>query len=301
MGPMVSPTLLILAAGSGSRYGGQKLVEPIGYDGEKIMDYSIFDARHAGFGKIVLVIRRDMEKYVKERVAERFGKHLAVEYAYQEIADLPSSFRTPPGRTKPWGTTQAILTASSLIHEPFAVINANDFYGAQSYHALAHHLLSGTTDYAMVAFVLRNTLSDYGAVARGVCRVSDCGFLEDILELKNVERDGGHASNTDADGQETTLTGNELVSMNMWGFTPHVFGQLRESFQRFLEQNGTDLEAECLIPNTMNEMIHAGQARVKALRCGDSWFGVTYREDHPRAVESIRQLIKCGYYPKKLW
>jgi NDP-sugar pyrophosphorylase family protein len=301
MEPMASPTLLILAAGSGSRYGGQKLVEPIGYDGEKIMDYSIFDARHAGFGKIVLVIRRDAEKRTKELVAERFGKHFAVEYVYQDLADLPPGFQVPAGRTKPWGTTHAILTASSAIHEPFAVINANDFYGAQSYHALAHHFESGTTDYAMVAFVLRNTLSDYGAVARAICQVSDCGFLENIVELKNVERDGGHASSTDADGQETTLTGNELVSMNMWGFTPHVFGQLRESFLKFLELNGTDLEAECLIPNTVNELLQANQARIKVLRCGDSWFGVTYREDHPRAVESIRQLIKCGYYPKKLW
>jgi dTDP-glucose pyrophosphorylase len=299
--PMVSPTLLILAAGSGSRYGGQKLVEPIGYEGEKIMDYSIFDARHAGFGKIVLVIHREMEKYVKERVAERFGKHIAVEYVYQDLADLPPGFQAPAGRTRPWGTTHAILKASSVIHEPFAVINVNDFYGAQCYQALAHHLQSGTTDYAMVGFVLRNTLSDYGAVARGICQVSDCGFLDNIVELKNVERDGGHASNTDADGQETRLTGNELVSMNMWGFTPHVFGQLRESFQSFLEMNSTDLDAECLIPNTVNELLQTGQARVKVLRCGDSWFGITYREDHPRAVESIRQLIKCGYYPKKLW
>ncbi len=298
---MVNPTLLVLAAGMGSRYGGLKLVEPVGPSGETIMDYSIYDARRAGFGRVVFVIRTGIEQRVKEMVGARFEKRLAVEYVFQELAKLPPRFQVPAGRTKPWGTTHAILMAANTIHEPFAVINVDDFYGAESYRALAHHLQSGTTDYAMVGFVLRNTLSEFGAVARGVCQVNSDGFLENIVELKSIERVGGHASNTDATGRETRLTGNEIVSMNMWGFTPQVFDQLREQFQKFLQLNNTDLEAECYIPSTVNELLMARQARVKVLHCNDSWFGVTYREDHTRAVESIRHLIEAGNYPKRLW
>lgn len=298
---MVCPSLLILAAGTSSRYGGEKLIEPVGYDGEKIMDFSIYDARHAGFGRIVLVIRREMEHRVKELVGARFGKHMAVEYVYQELANLPPGFQAPVGRTKPWGTTHAILSAASVIHEPFVAINVDDFYGAEIFRAMAHHFQSGTADFAMAGFVLRNTLSDFGAVARGVCRVNGRGFLEEIVELKNVEREGGHARNTDAEGRETRLTGDEIVSMNMWGFTPQVFGLLRKHFEKFLQLHGAELEAECLIPNTVNELLTAGEARVKVLYCGDTWFGVTYREDHPRAVENVRRLIETGYYPRRLW
>jgi NDP-sugar pyrophosphorylase family protein len=298
---MVSPTLLILAAGMGGRYGGLKLTEPVGPGGETIVDYSIYDARRAGFGRIVFVIRRDIEQQVKEMAGARFGRHLAVEYVYQELAKLPPGFHVPAGRTKPWGTTHAILMAASTIREPFAVMNVDDFYGPESYRALVHHLQAGTTDYAMVGYVLRNTLSDFGVVARAVCQVSSDGFLEKIVELKGIEREGGHARNTEAADGEARLTGNEIVSMNMWGFTPQAFDQLREHFQKFLQLHGADPEAECFIPNTVNEMLVAREARIKVLRSSDSWFGVTYREDHPRAVESIRHLIEAGYYPKKLW
>jgi dTDP-glucose pyrophosphorylase len=298
---MVSPTLLILAAGAGSRYGGLKITEPVGPGGETIMDYSIYDARRAGFGRIAIVIRRDIEQRVKEVVNARYEKRLAVEYVYQEVAKLPPGFRVPAGRTKPWGTTHAILMAASVVHEPFAVINGHDFYGAESYRAMAHHLQSGTPDYAMAGYVLRNTLSEFGAVARGVCQVSGDGYLEHIVELKNIERVGGHAVNTDAAGEETRLTGDEVVSMNMWGFTPQVFEALREQFQGYLRHTSVDLEGECLIPSTVNELVQAGQARVKVLRSPDTWFGVTYREDHPRAVASLRRLIETGHYPKRLW
>jgi hypothetical protein len=301
MKPMVTPTLLILAAGMGSRYGGPKQFDPVGPDGETIMDYSIYDAHRAGFGKVVFVIRPDNEQPFKQMVGARFSKRIAVEYVFQTLGKLLPGLAVPAGRTKPWGTTHAILMAANAIHEPFAVINSDDFYGAESYRALARHLQSGTTDYAVVGFVLRNTLSEFGAVARGVCQVNANGFLENIVELKNIERDGGHARNTDAEGRETRLAGNEVVSMNMWGFTPQVFGQLREHFQKFLQLNGTDLEAECYIPSTVSELLVAGQARVKVLRTLDSWFGVTYREDQPRAVESIRRLIEGGYYPRRLW
>ena len=298
---MQSPTLLVLAAGMGSRYGGLKLIEPVGPGGEAILDYSIYDARRAGFGRIVLVIRKGIELQIKERISARFEKHLSVEYVFQEVNRLPPGFHLPAGRVRPWGTTHAILMAAGAIHEPFAVINVDDFYGAESYRTLANHLQSNTTDYATIGLVLRNTLSEFGTVARGVCEVDSNGYLQGILELKNIEREGGHAKDIDAEGRETKLTGNETVSMNMWGFTPEVFPQLGEQFENFLEVHGTSLEAECFVPNTVNNLLSTRQARVRVLRCADSWFGVTYREDHSRAVERIRHLVEAGHYPKKLW
>ena len=298
---MVTPTLLVLAAGMGSRYGGPKQFDPVGPDGEAIMDYSIYDAHRAGFGRVVFVIRKENEQPFKQVVGARYQKRIAVEYVFQELGKLLPASSVPSSRTKPWGTTHAILMAASTIHEPFAVINSDDFYGAESYRALARHLQSGTEDYAMVGFVLRNTLSEFGAVARGVCQVDGDGYLQNIVELKSIERQGGHASSTDAEGLETRLTGNEVVSMNIWGFTPKVFPLLHGHFQKFLQVNGSDLKAECYIPSTVNEMLVAGEARVKVLHTHDSWFSVTYREDHPRAVESIRRLIEAGNYPKRLW
>jgi UTP-glucose-1-phosphate uridylyltransferase len=296
-----SPTLLILAAGMGSRYGGLKQMDPVGPCGETIIDYSIYDAIRAGFGKLVFVIRKDFEQQFRETVGARFEKRVAVEYAFQSLDSLPAGFSVPPGRTKPWGTAHAILTAADIVHEPFAVINADDFYGAASYRALATHLQSGSTDSAMVGFVLRNTLSDAGSVARGVCSVNSDGYLRNVVELTKIERDGAGARNTDASGQVIHLTGDEAVSLNMWGFPPAVFALLREYFQKFLEQNGTDTKAECFIPSAVSEWILAGQTKVKVLHTGDLWFGVTYREDRPRVVENICRLISGGIYPERLW
>jgi NDP-sugar pyrophosphorylase family protein len=301
MDAMVTPTLLVLAAGMGSRYGGLKQLDPVGPDGETIMDYSIFDARRAGFGKIVFVIRKDTEEAFKEKIGARYEKRVPVEYVFQEVGKLIPGFSLPKGRTKPWGTTHAILMAANTIHEPFAVINSDDFYGAGSFRVLAQHLQSGTPDDAMVGFVLRNTLSEFGAVARGVCHVSEDGYLQDIAELKSIEREGARITNIDSEGQETVLKGGELVSMNMWAFTPQIFPQLYEHFQRFLKRYNDDLNAECYIPSTVNSLIQAGQARVKVLRSGNEWFGVTYREDHPRVVQSIGRLIEGGTYPRRLW
>jgi UTP-glucose-1-phosphate uridylyltransferase len=268
---------------------------------ETILDYSVYDAIRAGFGKAVFVIRRDMEESFKEIAAARFEKHIAVEYVFQELDTLPSGFSVPAGRTRPWGTTHAVLMAAEVIGEPFAVINADDFYGAEGYRVLARHLVSGVADYAMVGFVLRNTLSEFGAVARGVCQVSRDSFLERVVELTGIERDGAHAKNTDAAGKVTWLTGDEIVSMNMWGFTPRVFGQLREYFQRFLEVRGKEMQPECYLPSAVNECVQSGSARVRVLHTRDSWFGITYREDHPRVVESIGRLVREGFYPKRLW
>jgi NDP-sugar pyrophosphorylase family protein len=296
-----SPTLLVLAAGMGSRYGGLKQIDPVGPAGETIIDYSIFDALRAGFGKLVFVIRKDIEDAFRETVGSRFEKRMAVEYVFQSLEDIPPRFTVPAGRTKPWGTTQAILVGADAVHEPFAAINADDFYGAESFRVIAAHLTSGSPDYAMIGFVLRNTLSEFGTVARGVCQLADGDYLKSIVEYLAIQRDGDSVKNTDANGQVTRLTGNEPVSLNFWGFTPRIFDQLRESFEAFLEQNGSDPKRECLIPTTMNDLVSAGKARVKVLPAQGSWFGVTYREDRPRVVEDIRALVAAGAYPEKLW
>src|SRR5258707_10692685 len=251
---MTPPTLLVLAAGIGNRYGGLKQIDPVGPHGETIIDYSIYDALRAGFAKVVFVIRKDIEHAFKHAVGARFEGHIAVEYVFQELDRLPPGFSVPVGRTRPWGTLHAVLMAAETINEPFAVINADDFYGSEGYRVLAQHLQSGTADYAMVGFLLRNTLSDFGSVSRGVCRVDGDDFLQGVVELTNIERDGAHARNTDSSGRITTLSGDEVVSMNMWGFTPHVFGQVREHFQKFLKLDGSDIQSESYLPSKLNEL-----------------------------------------------
>ena len=298
---MTKPTLLILAAGMGSRYGGLKQIDPVGPAGETIIDYSIYDALRAGFGKLVFVIRHDIEQQFREIIGARFEKRVAVEYVFQELDKLPPGFSVPTGRTKPWGTTHAILLAEDAIREPFAAINADDFYGQQAYRLLAEHLTSGTADYAMAGFILRNTLSEFGSVARGVSRVDGNNYLTSIVEMTKIEPDGKGAKNSDADGNIIKLTGNEAVSMNFWGFTPALFPQLRARFTGFLKKSGQEQKSECYIPATVGELVSGGQAKVKVLRTNDSWFGVTYREDRPRVVESVRKLIARGDYPEKLW
>jgi hypothetical protein len=297
----MKPTLLVLAAGMGSRYGGLKQIDPVGPHGETIIDYSIYDAVRAGFEKLVFVIRQDIAVQFKEIIGARFEKHIAVEYVFQELDKLPPGFSVPVGRTKPWGTTHAILMAEDTVHEPFAAINADDFYGPQAYRLLAQHLQSGSGDAAMVGFTLRNTLSDFGSVARGVCRVNDEDYLQTVVELTKIEPDGAGAKNTDADGQVTKLGGYEAVSMNFWGFRPAIFAPLKTRFHQFLQLHGKDLKSECYIPSVVNDMVAAGELRVKVLRTDDSWFGVTYREDRPRVVGNIGKLIAAGEYPEKLW
>jgi dTDP-glucose pyrophosphorylase len=301
MKSMTSPTLLVLAAGMGNRYGGLKQIDPVGPCGETIMDYSIYDALDAGFGKLVFVIRKEIEQPFKRVVGARFEKRIAVEYVYQELDSLPLGFPPPSGRSRPWGTAHAILMGSSAIDEPFAVINADDFYGKEGFRMLARHLQSGATEYAMVGFALRHTLSEFGAVARGICQVNNSGFLEGVVEWTGIERDDDSAINTDSAGLVARLTGDEVVSMNMWGFTPRIFAQLRELFQRFLELNGSSPQAEFYITSAVNELVLSGRARVMVLQTRDSWFGVTYRDDHPRVVENIGRLIQDGCYPKRLW
>ena len=301
MNPTTSPTLLVLAAGLGSRYGSLKQMDPVGPYGEVIVEYSIYDALRAGFAKVVFVIRQDIEQSFKMTVGARFEKRVEVEYVFQELDKLPPGFSVPIGRTKPWGTLHAVLAAAGTINGPFAVINADDFYGAESYRSLVRHLQSDLLNYAMAGFVLRNTLSDFGPVSRGVCQVDGNDFLQGIVELTNIVRDGVHAKNADATGLVTKLSGDEVVSMNMWGFTPHIFEQLRVQFQKFLGRTASDLSSESYLPGAVNELVASRRARVMVLYTGDPWYGITYREDHPRVVESVSQLIRNGFYPKRLW
>jgi NDP-sugar pyrophosphorylase family protein len=298
---MTKPSLLVLAAGMGSRYGGLKQIEPVGPSGETIIDYSVYDALRAGFGKLVFVIRRDLEQPFKGIVGKRFENRLAVQYVFQEMQNLPDGFLAPPGRIKPWGTGHAILAGEGAIREPFVAINADDFYGAQSFALLAQHFASGSPDSAMAGFTLHRTLSEFGSVARGVCEVGPGDYLKSVVELTRIERDSAEVKNTDSAGHVTKLTGDEIVSMNFWGFTPAIFPLLRSRFSAFLTKHAGDEKAEFYIPSAVNDLMISGQTQVKVLRTDASWFGVTYRQDHRRVVESIRQLVAKGEYPERLW
>ena len=293
---MTKPTLVLLAAGMGSRYGGLKQVDPVGPSGETLLDYSIYDALRAGFGKVVFIIRHDIEAQFREVVGKRFEGRVPVDYAFQELNDLPAGFKVPEGRTKPWGTTHAVLAATNVVKEPFAVLNADDFYGRDSFATVAQHLTSGSKDSAMVGFQLKNTLSEHGTVARGICGVGADGFLTSVEEFTKIEK-----TPTGAREGNHTFTGDELVSMNFWGFQPTVFAAMRERFTLFLQKSGTEQKSECYIPATVNELMIAGKARVKMLSSSSPWFGVTYKEDKPRVVESIAKLVQRGEYPAKLW
>lgn len=296
-----SPTLLVLAAGIGSRYGGLKQIDPVGPGGETIIDYSVFDALRAGFGKLVFVIRRDIERAFKETIGRRFEDKLTVDYVYQELHKLPPGFAPPGSRAKPWGTGHAILMGSEAVHEPFAVINADDFYGRRSYQVLADHLKNNPAEPALVAFVLGNTLSEHGAVARGVCATTPDGHLESVVERTRIERSADGIHYADAAGKIHPLSGNELVSLNMWGFQPSIFPRLAEAFVAFLRQHGAEEKAEFFIPTVINEFVRSGQMRLRVLPTPDSWFGVTYKEDRPAVVESIQRLVRAGEYPERLW
>lgn len=303
---MSQPTLLILAAGMGSRYGGLKQLDPMGPHGETVLDYSVFDALRAGFGKVVFVIRRDFEDEFKTKVGSRFDRKIPVEYAFQSLTDLPAGFTVPEGRTKPWGTTHAVLAAEKLLHEPFAMINADDFYGRDAFAKLAEDLRkprstgASVKNYSMVGFQLKNTLSEHGSVARGVC-TSQNGKLASVTEMTKIVKTATGARNEEDAANPVELTGNELVSMNFWGFTPELFPQLHTAFVDFLKQQGNDPKSECYVPKVVDALIKAGQAEVEVLETTSSWFGVTYPEDKAVVVSSIKKLTDAGEYPGPLW
>jgi dTDP-glucose pyrophosphorylase len=300
----MKPSLIILAAGIGRRYGGLKQLESVGPAGETIMDYSVYDAVRAGFGKLVFVIRPDMTDTFHAALGRRYEQRIPVTYGYQRLDALPAGFSVPPGRTKPWGTGQAVLSAADGVGEPFAVANADDFYGAGSFAAMSTLLQqpqAGTPVYAMVGYALRNTLSESGAVSRAVCRHTPDGWLEDIVETIGIERDGGGARRTDAQGHVHKFSGDETVSMNLWGFQPVFLDELRGAFERFLQERGASIEAELYLPTVVQDSIRAGRARVKVLPSTDRWCGITNPRDKVAVVRFVHELVAQGRYPAKLW
>jgi NDP-sugar pyrophosphorylase family protein len=299
------PELVVMAAGLGSRFGGLKQLEPVGPDGERVMDYALFDARRAGVERVVFVIRKSFEEVFREQVGARYARWMEVAYAFQELDQLPEGFVLPEQRTKPWGTAHAILAAGAQVRAPFMAINADDFYGRTAFETMARFLAeppSGSErDYAMVAFQMANTLSEHGTVARGVCAVAADGRLRTVTEHTGLERDGAGAREAAGDGSYRQFTGLEPVSMNFWGFRPAIFDQLRDRFARFLAERGQDPKAEFFIPTVVDGLIREDQAVVRVLQTPDRWFGVTYREDKAAVVARIRELIEAGQYPDSLW
>ncbi|MHC1774384.1 MAG: NDP-sugar synthase [Lentimicrobium sp.] len=301
----MKPTLMILAAGMGSRYGGLKQVDPIGPSGETILDYSVFDAIRAGFGKVVFIIRKDIENDFREIFINRLQKHIEIDWVFQETSILPDGYKAPEGRVKPWGTGHAVLMAAGKIHEPFAVINADDFYGFDAFKTIADFFTaqetSGSTDYAMVAYELQNTLSDFGAVSRGECATDEEGWLLSVTERTQIERVNGNIVYRDTDGVETPLTDNTPVSMNFWGFTPDFFDQLKEQFIEFIKANNDNLKSEFYIPTVVDQLIKNNLKKVKVLSNSGQWFGITYKEDKPLVICKLNELIVKGHYPSNLW
>ena len=305
---MNSTTLVIMAAGMGSRFGGGiKQLEPMGPNGEIIMDYSIYDAIEAGFNKVVFVTRRDLFDTFKEVIGDRISKVIPVEYAFQELDELPEGFSKPAERTKPWGTGQAILACKDIVREPFLVINADDYYGKQAFKLIHDYLVEEHPsdkefEFCMAGFILGNTLSENGAVTRGVCVMDDCGHLIGVNETGGLVKTATGAAVEDADGKLTAINPESYVSMNMWGFTPDFFNELETGFTTFLSEiKEGDIKSEYLLPSVVDSLIKAGRANVSILETRDKWFGVTYKEDKPLVVQSVNKLISEGKYPAKLY
>ncbi len=295
-------SLLVLAAGMGSRYGGLKQLDQFGPNGETIIDYSIYDAIQAGFTKIVFVIRQSFEKEFKERFNSLWSNRIECNYVYQDLKDLPDGFTCPEDRTKPWGTGHAVWAARDVISEPFGVINADDYYGREAMKALFESLTNGLVhpqQYSVVAYELINTLSENGDVNRGICQKSNTDFLKYIKECKGIRRVNNHAEYTESDKQYI-LDLKSLVSMNIWGFDPSYFDFTKRSFVEFLDKNLLDNKSEYFIPVLVQELIDSRQAQVKVLQSQSKWFGVTYIEDKPSVQESINAMIASGVYPEKL-
>ncbi len=299
---MKEKTLVLLAAGMGSRYGGLKQLDALGPNGETLMDYSVFDAVRAGFSRIVFIIRRDIESEFRRVVGSRYEGAADVQYAFQSPDDLPGGFTVPEGRSKPWGTGQAVYAARSLINGPFAVINADDFYGADGYVKLAEALDNGgKNDFCMCGFYLKNTLSENGSVSRGVCEVNPDGTLKTVVEHTRIERRDGRIVSILPDGKTVEFTGNEIVSMNMWGFQASLFPALEKQFCEFLSEHGRELKSEFYIPFVADRMVQRKEASVRVLISEDAWFGVTYQEDRAFVQKNLAQMSQTGKYPAILF
>ncbi len=302
---VMKPTLLILAAGIGSRYGGLKQIDTVGPSGEAIIDYSIYDAIRAGFGKILFVIREEIEKDMKEVFADKLKGRIEFDFVFQELDMVPEDIEYSPERIKPWGTAHAVLVATRKIREPFAVVNADDFYGMDSYVQIVRYMINesenSSSKYCMIGYKVHDTLSDFGSVSRGICEADENEFLKEVVERTEIVKlnKGIHYKNDS--GNDIPLTGNELVSMNIWGFTPTVFDYIKLHFTDFIKKNAFNIKAELFIPTVINDLIRNQIATVKILPTNDKWFGVTYREDKALAENKINELISRGVYPENLW
>lgn len=305
----MDPTLLVLAAGMSSRYGGQsKQTDAMGPQGETLLDYSVFDARRAGFGRVVFVIRRETEAIFRERVADRLQPHLPVSLVYQDPDDLPHGFSVPAGRSKPWGTGHAVLAARETIREPFCVINADDFYGREAFELMARFLQTPAANapappfsLAMCGYELRRTLSEHGKVSRGLCTVSPDGLLQRVEELTHIHATPSGAENRPPDAPSRLLTGQETVSMNMWGFPPAIFPELMDGFAEFLAGASTKPASEFYIPLAVDRLLQSGEATCRVLPTSAQWFGVTYQQDKPIVQSALREMLEKGDYPNPLW
>lgn len=300
----MKPTLFVLAAGMGSRYGGLKQLDGLGPNGETIMDYSIFDAIRGGFGKVVFVIRKDFEADFREKVLNKYINHIPVELVFQSPDKLPEGFTCPADRVKPWGTNHAVMMGRCAINEPFSVINADDFYGRDSFAVLGRWLTEvegKNNQYCMVGYRVGNTLSESGSVSRGVCSMDENRMLTDVVERTKIERIDGTVKYLDENEQWVAIEDNTPVSMNMWGFTPDYFAHSEEAFVEFLNENIGNLKSEFYIPTVVNKLIKRGQSTVEVLDTTASWFGVTYAEDRPSVVDKIKALVDAGEYPAKLF
>lgn len=300
----MKPTLLVMAAGMGSRYGGLKQIDPLGPHGETIIEYSVYDAIRAGFGKVVFVIRKEIENDFKEVYMRKFDSSVNVEYVFQELDMLPQGFTLPEQRQKPWGTAHAVLMAKDVIREPFAVINADDYYGVHAFEVMEEYLgkLSNvSTDYAMVGYFLGNTMSEHGSVSRGVCRKNGDDWLEDVTERTKIQYTAGGIADIQEGLAPLELKEHDIVSMNFWGFTPAYFDQTQQLFAEFLQEHIHEPKSEFYIPLAVDTLIKEGKARIKVLGSNDKWFGVTYKEDKPLVQEKLDTLTRAGVYPAALW
>jgi NDP-sugar pyrophosphorylase family protein len=304
---MKKPTLVVMAAGMGSRYKGLKQIDPVGKSGEIIMDFSLYDAWHAGFRKVVFIITKELEESFREIIGDKVSKYMEVAYAFQSLDDLPDGYSVPEGRIKPWGTGHAVLSCRNVINEPFAVINADDYYGKNAYSMIYDYLVSTQDDekyqYAMVGYTLENTMTEHGHVARGICTVDENGFLKEIQERTRIEKREGLSQYTEDGTNWVTIPKGSIVSMNLWGFTASFMKELENKFSTFLDRALVDnpLKGEYFLPSVVDTLIKEDKASVKVLHTPDRWYGVTYREDKPKVAAALTGMQETGVYPEKLW
>ncbi|MDR3286802.1 MAG: nucleotidyltransferase [Prevotellaceae bacterium] len=300
----MKPTLLILAAGLGNRYGGLKQLDEVGPNGETIMDYSVYDAKRAGFGKIVFVIRKDFAAEFEKKILSKYINQIDAEYVFQDVNDIPEGCNFDTNRKKPWGTGHAVIVAEKAINTPFAVVNADDFYGYDAFCVTAEYLQNkqhSQKKYSMVGYIINNTLSESGSVSRGVCKVNENNVLTNVIERTKIERTGESITYIDENGNLVKIQDNAIVSMNFWGFTPDYFDYSKQLFIDFLKENRSNNEAEFYIPTVVNNLIGNRQAEVKVLSTNAKWFGITYSQDKIQTKQNINKLIENGEYPQKIF